>query len=93
MRDIPVKDWKNHVPGEQGDIEYYLHSVNLASEISAGGVEIITNLCIAHKVLAKYVGGYDHRLNTYSEDNFSGTALQTGRIRARLIVSGIIIFL
>ena len=88
LRDIPFKGWKTPVPGNQGAIEYYLHNADLASEVSAGGVKSITNLCIVHKVLSQKVGLYDHKITTTSEDCLSGTAWKTGRMRAPFLVSG-----
>ena len=72
FRYIPFKGWKTKVTDEQGDIEDYLHNTDLASEVSVGGVESITNLRIFHKGLSKQVDGYYYRLTTDSEDCFSG---------------------
>ena len=92
MRDIPVNGWKTPIPDEQIDIGDYLNNADLASEVSADGFESITNISIVNEGLAKQVGGYDHRLTTYSDYCLSGTAWQTGHMRARLLVSRIIIF-
>ena len=70
MRDISIKGCKTPVTDDQGAIDDYLHNADLASEVSAGGVESITNIRIVHESLAKQVGGYDHRLTTDRDDCF-----------------------
>ena len=79
-------------PPEQGIIEDYLHNTDLANEVTAGGIESLNNLRTVHEGLTQQIEGYDYRLTTDSEHRFSGTSWQTGRMRARLIAKGIVIF-
>ena len=70
----------------------YLFNEDLANEIKAGDLESVKNLQMLHSGLRCQVKGYDSRITTDSENRFSGTACQTGRMRSRLRRHGRFIF-
>jgi len=95
LTDAPIKDWKPNECSkeEMGQWTDYLHNEDLAKEISAGSKDSIDNLLMLHRGLKGEVDGYDSRVTTDSENRFSGTAWQTGRMRARLLRHGAMIFI
>ena len=95
LNDEPIKNWKpNECSKEEiGQWTDYLHNEDLANEISAGSKDSIDNLLMLHRGLKEEVDGYDSRVTTDSEHRFSGTAWQTGRMRARLLRHGAMIFI
>ena len=95
LKDMPVKgcSFDEEDSAELGVMVDYLFNEDLAREITAGGKDSEDNLCIVHKGLKQQVKGYDFRITTDSEKRFTGTAWQTGRMRARLRRYGTIIFL
>ncbi len=96
MKDKPIKNWKpddTSTKEQMGDMMDYLHNEDLANEISAGSKESIHSLQLVHNGLKNQIEGYDFRTATDSEGRFSGTAWQTGRMRARLRKCGVMIFL
>ena len=95
LKDMPVKGctFDEEDSAELGVMEDYLFNEDFAREIKAGGKDSVDNLCIVHKGLKQQVKGYDFRITTDSEKRFTGTAWQTGRMRARLRRYGTIIFL
>lgn len=78
---------------ELGKMTDYLINYDLKQEVTAGGQKSVDNLVCVHKGLSSQIPGYDYRMTTDSENRFSGTAWQTGRMRRRLRDSGMIIFL
>ncbi|KAL7532284.1 hypothetical protein ACHAXR_004536, partial [Thalassiosira sp. AJA248-18] len=95
IKDRPIKDWNvNKVPEqEMGEMKDFLFNTDLAAELSAGGQGSVDNLRIVHRGLRSEVKGYDSRTTTDSENRFSGTAWQTGRMRARCRTKGVLHFL
>jgi len=95
LNDESIKDWKPNEfsKEEMGQWTDYLHNEDLAKEISAGSKDSIDNLLMLHRGLKEEVDGYDSRVTTDSEQRFSGTAWQTGRMRARLLRHGAMIFI
>ena len=95
LTNLAIKDWKpNECSKEEiGEWTDYLHNEDLAKEISAGSKDSIENLTLLHRGLKGEVEGYDSRVTTDSENRFSGTAWQTGRMRARLLRHGAMIFI
>ncbi|KAL7523449.1 hypothetical protein ACHAXR_000185 [Thalassiosira sp. AJA248-18] len=67
-----------------GEMKDFLFNGDLAAEISAGGQGSVDNLRIVHHGLRSEVKGYDSRTTTDSENRFSGTAWQTGRMCSQL---------
>jgi len=94
-RDLPIKDWKpNECSDEEmGEMQDFLFNDDLAKEVVAGSKESIDNLQLVHNGLREHIDGYDFQMATDSENRFSGTAWQTGRMRARLEKHGVMIFL
>ncbi|KAL7535174.1 hypothetical protein ACHAXR_006321 [Thalassiosira sp. AJA248-18] len=76
-----------------GEMKDFLFNADLATEVSAGGQGSVDNLRIVHHRLRSEVKGYDSRTTTDSENWFSGTAWQTGRMRARCRTKGVLQFL
>jgi hypothetical protein len=94
MKGLPIKDWKaSEVSNEAiGSMQDYLFNEDLAKEIKAGDLDSVKNLQMLHSGLRCQVKGYDSRITTDSENRFSGTAWQTGRMRSRLRRHGRFIF-
>ena len=70
-----------------------MHNEDLAKEIVAGGQDSIINLRTTHEGLKRQERGYDYRMTADDQNRFSGTAWQTGRMRARIRHSGKLAFL
>ena len=94
-RDLPIKDWKPNECSDEtmGAMQDYLFNDDLAKEVVAGSKQSIDNLQIVHNGLREHIDGYDFRMATDTENRFSATAWQTGRMRARLEKHGVMIFL
>ena len=96
LKKLPIKGWDKAAMDDKrmiGEMRDYLFCTDLAQEVTAGGQESITNLRILHDGLSKQIDGYDFRMSTDSENRFAGTAWQTGRMRARLRIHGVLIFI
>ncbi|KAL7492794.1 hypothetical protein ACHAWT_001821 [Skeletonema menzelii] len=78
---------------EMGKMTDYLFNYDLKREVIAGGQKSVDNLVCVHQGLSSQIPGYDYRMTTDTEQRFSGTAWQTGRMRRRLRDSGRLIFL
>lgn len=78
---------------QMGKMTDYLLNYDLKKEVTAGGQKSVDNLVCVHKGLSSQIPGYDYRMTTDSENRFSGTAWQTGRMRKRLRDFGMMIFL
>lgn len=94
-RGLTIKDWKpNECSDEEmGEMQDYLFNDDLAKEVVAGSKQSIDNLQLVHNGLREQIDGYAFEMATDSENRFSGTAWQTGRMRARLEKHGVMIFL
>ncbi len=96
LKNLPIKGWtKKDADNKKsvGEMEDYLYNEDLAAEVTAGGKQSLENLQIVHDGLRGQIKGYDSRTTTDSENRFAGTTWMTGRMRARLRVHGIVIFL
>ena len=94
LKELPIKGWKeSEIPKEHmGKMEDYLFNKDLAKEVVAGGKDSVNNLQLVHNGLRGQVPGYDSRITTDTENRFSGTSWQTGRMRSRLRRHGTFIF-
>lgn len=95
LTDMPIKNWKPEECSkeEMGEMQDYLYNDDLAKEVAAGSKESISNLQVVHNGLRQQIEGYDFRITTDSENRFSGTAWQTGRMRERLKRYGVMIYI
>ena len=95
LKDMPIKGW-DYAEADKDSMavmEDFLFNEDLAREIKAGGADSINNLKLFMGGMTNEVEGFDYRITTDSENRFTGTAWQTGRMRHRLKKYGAFIFL
>ena len=93
---LPIKGWtkedsKNDA--EIGMMEDYLYREELGNLVRKDPKQAVRDLVFMHKGLEQQVPGYMYDIATDSENRFTGTAWQTGRMRARLRKFGAMIFM
>ena len=95
IRDIPIKGYNPKEVDERdiGQMQDFLFNEDLAAEVIAGGQKSIDNMRIVHNGLKRQVKGYDYQVATDSENRFTATGWQTGRMRNRMRRWGVLIFL
>jgi hypothetical protein len=92
----PIKGWTKEDStndAEIGMMEDYLYREELGNLVRKDPKQAVRDLAFMHKGLEQQVPGYMYDIATDSENRFTGTAWQTGRMRARLRKFGAMIFM
>jgi hypothetical protein len=98
MKDLPIRGWEGKALDDQlqmdtKSMQDYLFNNDIASEIKAGGQESIKKLQLLYKGLEAVSPGFSYDIAIDSEGRFTGTALMSGRMRARLAKYGDVLFI